>query len=191
MTIRSFLAFDLPEELAQVVARTSDDLRKTRLSVRWVHPDNIHLTVVFMGDMEEGSIDAIGDSVRGVCSGYAPFEVMIKGAGYFGSIRSPRVIWIGMDGNIERMNSFRDSLQKALKPYGIKEEARPFRPHITLGRFRQSSGGGDDLVRIMSRYKDIESPRRMLTDLAFYRSDLKPSGPVYSELGRWRLAGSL
>jgi len=191
VAIRSFLAFDLPDELAQFVAKTSDGLRKSRLAVRWVHPGNIHLTVVFMGDMEEGSIDAIGGSVRGVCSDYAPFELMIKGAGYFGSIRSPRVIWIGMDGDIERMDSFRDSLQKALKPYGIKEEKRPFRPHITLGRFRQDTGGGDDLVGIMSRYKNIESPRGVLNDLAFYRSDLKPSGPLYSELGRWRLEGSL
>jgi 2'-5' RNA ligase len=191
VAIRSFLAFDLPEELAQLVARTSEELRKSGLGVRWIDPAKIHLTVVFLGDMEEGSIKAIGDSVRGVCSTYGPFEAMIKSAGYFGPMKSPRVLWMGMAGDIERMGRFRDSLQKALKSYGIKEENRPFRPHITLGRFRQGAGGGDELGRIMSRYKDIESAKCRFTDLAFYRSDLKPSGPVYSELGRWTLAGGL
>ncbi len=191
MAIRSFLAFDLPDQVVRSVARISEELRKSSLDVRWVDPEKIHLTVVFLGEIEEARIEAIGGSVKGVCSHYGPFETAIKGAGYFGTARNPRVIWLGLTGDIERMGNFRDALQEALRPFGIKEENRAFRPHITMGRFRQGAKGGEELGRIISLYKDVESPRCSLTDFAFYKSDLKPSGPVYLVLGRWRLEGSL
>jgi 2'-5' RNA ligase len=115
----------------------------------------------------------------------------LNGAGFFGTIKNPRVIWLGLKGDVDRMGALRNSLQKALGPFGIKEENRPFRPHITLGRFKQDAAGGEELRRIMDSYKNITSPMCVMSELVLYRSELRPSGPVYTVLRRYRFTGQL
>ena len=189
MEIRSFVAFDLSPEIGKIMARVSEELRKSSLDVRWVKVENIHLTVVFMGNINEANITPIGDVVQEVCLSSGPFDVSLKGLGSFPNPKNPRVLWIGLDGDLERMALFRDDLQKRLTPFGIKEETRRFKPHLTLGRFRRYKRGDPQLNEIIRRYNDLTDSFFSLKELSMFRSDLKPGGAEYTKLKAWPLAG--
>lgn len=189
MAIRSFLAFELPVDIKRIIMTVSENVRELPLNVRWLNVTNIHLTIVFMGDVQEEQVKPIQDIVKDVCQGYGSFSIGIKGIGLFGSRRNPRVLWIGLDGAIDRMGYFRDDLQKGLTPFGIKEEKRRFRPHLTLGRFRKGARTGTHLDDLLSKYHDLTSPECIIEELVLFKSDLKPGGAVYSKLNGWPLIG--
>jgi 2'-5' RNA ligase len=190
MEIRSFLAFELPEPIKKIVTQVSGDIRKSALDVRWVRPEFIHLTVVFMGDVPSGQVPAMADRLKAVCSNHAPFRVSLKPMGCFPNSRNPRVIWLGIDGDIERMSRFRDDLHKALSPFGIKEEERAFKPHLTLGRFKKPGKRQTELEQLLATYRVLASPVCTLGELVIFRSDLKPGGAVYTRMLSWPLAGT-
>ena len=189
MEIRSFLAFELPSEIKKMVVRVSGELRKSDLDVKWVKVDNIHLTVVFMGNKKTEDIEAIGDAAQKACLKYGVFDISLKGMGFFPNSRNPRVLWLGLHGDLDRMSYFRDALQKHLKPFGIKEEKRRFKPHLTLGRFRKQKKMDSRLDDLVLEYKDLTSPSCPLKELILFKSDLKPGGAEYTKLETWPLTG--
>jgi len=189
MEIRSFLAFELPPKIRETLSAVLGDARTLPLNVRWVRMVNIHLTVVFMGNVQEDEIGSIGDVARNVCYGHAPFRIQAKGAGVFGSRRNPRVLWVGLEGDMDRMSVFRDDLQKKLAPFGIGEENRPFRPHLTLGRFRKGAKADPSLDDLLLKYQDLYGSECLLSELVLFKSDLRPSGAEYTRLGQWSLSG--
>ena len=189
MEIRSFLAFELPEEIKGVLSRVSEELKKSPLDVRRVKTENIHLTVVFLGNVPEEHISPVSEAAEEVCQRYSPFNVSLKGAGVFGSKKRPRVLWIGLEGDMERMSCFRDDLQKGLAIFGIKQEKRRFRPHLTLGRFRKDSRADARLDEFLSSNGDLTSPVCPVGELFLFRSDLNPGGAVYSKMKSWPLTG--
>jgi len=189
MKIRSFLAFELPLEIKAVVNRVSEELKRSSLDVKWVKSGNIHLTLVFMGDVEVNEIPTIKEEVEKVCLTCDAFDISLKGLGCFPHMRKPRVIWIGLDGNLERMSFFRDTLQECLMPFGIKEEKRRFKPHLTLGRFRKPKRTSSEELELLSSYGDVASPVCSLTELVLFKSELNPGGARYTRLGVWPLLG--
>ena len=188
MEIRSFLAFELPEDIKTIVTRVSGEIRKSSLDVRWVRPEFIHLTVVFMGDVQSEQIPSMGKSLDAVCANHGSFSISLKPMGCFPNSRNPRVIWLGIDGDLERMSRFRDDLQVALSPFGIKEEVRAFRPHLTLGRFKKPAKRQTELEQMLVKYRELSSPARTLDELVLFRSDLKPGGAVYTRMLSWCLS---
>ena len=189
MEIRSFLAFELPVDIKKTAIRVAGEIRDSGLDVRWVKAENIHLTMVFLGHVKVEGIEGIEEEVRNVCPEYGSFDIVLKGMGCFPNRRRPRVLWLGLDGDIERMSHFRDDLQRALKAFGIKEEKRPFKPHLTFGRFRSTRKMGSRLEELLSEYAALESPTESLNELYLFKSDLKPGGAVYAKLKSWPLSG--
>ena len=189
MKIRSFLAFELPFEIRNIVARVSRELSQSALKARWVKVDNIHLTVVFMGNIETGDIQGIGQGVKEVCQTFPPFDLSLRGIGCFPNRRNPRVLWLGLDGDIEPMADFRDALQEHLTGFGIKEEKRKFKPHLTLARFRKPKKMDFKEEQLLSKYEDISSSVCSLKELVLFKSDLKPTGAVYTKVDAWPLTG--
>ena len=190
MKIRSFLAFELPLEIKNTVARVSGELRQSTLKARWVKVDNIHLTVVFMGNIETGDIPAIARGVQGVCQAFGPFDLSLKGIDCFPNRRNPRVLWLGLDGDLEPMSDFRDALQEHLTGFGIKEEKRKFKPHLTLARFRKPRRMDSKEDQLLSKYEHLSSSVYSLKELILFKSDLKPTGAVYTKMEAWPLTGT-
>jgi 2'-5' RNA ligase len=189
MEIRSFLAFELPVGIKKTVGEVAGEIRQSGLYARWVKAENIHLTMVFLGNVKTEEIDSIEKKIGNVCPEYGSFDIALKGAGCFPNSRRPRVLWLGLDGDIDRLSHFRDDLNATLKTFGVKEEKRPFRPHLTLGRFRSTRKTGSRLEEILSNYAALESPTESLNELYLFRSDLKPGGAVYTKLKSWPLSG--
>ena len=188
MKIRSFLAFELPDDIKSILTRVSGEIRESSLDVRWVRPESIHLTVIFMGDVQSEQIPSMGASLGAVCANHVPFTISLRPMGCFPNSRNPRVIWLGIDGDLERMSRFRDDLQRILSPFGIKEEERAFRPHLTLGRFKKPAKRQTEMEQMLAKYSELSSPARILKELFLFRSDLKPDGAVYTKMLSWRLS---
>ncbi|MDY6881340.1 MAG: RNA 2',3'-cyclic phosphodiesterase [Desulfatiglans sp.] len=189
MDIRTFLAFELPDEIKSIVATVSGEMRHSPIDVRWVKADNIHLTVVFLGNTPSEELEAIGKTVAGVCMKYGPFKVLLSGTGIFSNRLNPRILWFALAGDLNRMAHFRNTLQKKLGPFGVKQEKRPFKPHLTVGRFRKGATANTHLKELLARYKNLTSPESTLGELVLFRSDLEPGGAQYTKLNTWALTG--
>jgi 2'-5' RNA ligase len=187
MGIRSFLAFELPVEIREQIKVISKELKKTALPVRWVKVDNIHLTILFLGSVDEDTIGDIEEKVNVVVKGFSAFKTKLNAVGAFPHWKRPRVIWIGLNGDIGRLSNLRNKLLEELKVLGFMPEKRPFRPHLTLGRFKGPIDRGEDMKWILDRYRDINSDLYQLNELILYKSDLKPDGPVYTKMATWPL----
>ncbi len=189
MDIRLFLAFELPEEIRDVVGQVSKEAGKLPLNIRWVKVKNIHLTVVFIGNVEESIISRIEEVARPACGKSHPFELSLNGLGFFGKMRNPRVLWVGLNADLKGMSRLRDDLQRELAPLGIKRESRPFRPHLTLGRFKKGVGSVVHLKKLLHQYRGLTSPTGILSKLVLFRSDLRKDGAVYTKINQWPLGG--
>ncbi|MBW2707949.1 MAG: RNA 2',3'-cyclic phosphodiesterase [Deltaproteobacteria bacterium] len=189
MEIRSFLAFELPPDIKRVISEVSRAGKPLPLDLAWAKSDNIHLTMVFLGNVFEDKIQSIGETVKKVCAGFDPFEVSPGGVGFFGNRRYPRVLWMGLHGDVHRMGCFRDALQQSLKPFGIKTERRPFKPHLTLGRFKKGTRPWPHLDHMISEYANLKGQTCSLKELVLFKSDLTPEGAIYTKLDTWPLGG--
>jgi 2'-5' RNA ligase len=189
MAIRSFLAFELPVEIKKTVSLVSGKMRESRLDVRWVRLNRIHLTVVFLGNVLEENLERIATQVGRACKLYGKVDVRLNGAGVFPNRRRPNVLWLGLAGDVERLGRLRDDLQTPLASFGVKLERRAFKPHLTLGRFRRGGKPGPDLDALLEEHRDLESPWGTLSELVLFKSDLKSSGAVYTKLNAWPLTG--
>ena len=187
--IRSFLAFDLSDEMRNDVSRLTLELRPLLPGSRWVRVENMHLTVVFLGHLPESSLEGITRVAKKICDRYGAFDIALKGVGVFSGIRNPRVFWVGIQADLKRLSHFRNALQRNLNSIGVREEKRPFRPHLTLCRFKKGTRGGPQLANILEAHREFSSPFCTITELFLVKSDLTSRGAVYSKLAAWPLSG--
>jgi RNA 2',3'-cyclic 3'-phosphodiesterase len=188
MAIRSFLAFELPEGIKNEVARIAIGAKNTGLDAGWVKPDNIHLTMVFMGDMEERDMPAIISCMDNALKNITPFEISLSSMGVFPDIRRPRVLWLGLNGDFAGLSALRDALQTPLAVFGVEQEKRAFAPHLTLARFRRPAKDAALLKKVIDKYSDISGPEERLDELVLFKSDLRQGGSVYTRIHAWPLA---
>ena len=187
MGIRSFLAFELPPEIREQIRGVSRELQKLTLPVRWVKVENIHLSIIFLGSVDEAKIDDIKGKANVVVKRFSIFKTRLNGVGVFPDWRRPRVVWISLNGEIERLSNLRDELQTELKVLGFRPEKRPFKPHLTIGRFKGLADRDEELKWVLDRYHDLISDLHSLNELVLFKSDLKPDGPVYTKMASWPL----
>ncbi len=179
--VRAFLAIDLPGSLRGALARYQDKLKQSSADVRWVPVGNVHLTLKFFGQLPEKDVDPICEAAQGVAASVAPFELQVAGAGAFPNPRSPRVIWVGLGGDLEALGAFYQMLESAFASLGHLPEGRPFHPHLTLGRVR-SPAGRERLTRMLQEVPPPESPGFQVGEVILFRSQLSPQGSTYTPL---------
>lgn len=156
--------------------------------MRWVSPEKIHLTLKFFGNIEESRIDPIFESIEEPLRKTLPFFLKVRGIGAFPHLKNPRVIWIGLVDEREILASLQKLIEAPLEKIGFRPEDRPFHPHLTLGRMK-SSRGKQDLVGRMERYREEEFGDFQVERAVLFKSDLRPSGPIYTRLRELRLGG--
>jgi len=187
--LRAFLAIDPPEEILQAIGRIQGRLQRIiRGEVRWVRPEAIHLTLKFFGDVPESAVKAIAGVVGKAAAGVAPFSLEIGGAGVFPDQRRPRVLWLGMNGDVPRLLSFQQELEVGLGAIGFPAEERPFRPHLTLARIK-SSRGLAGLERALEKGAEYGAGEFTASGIGLLRSELTPRGAIYTTLEWFPFAG--
>lgn len=189
-TIRAFLAMDPPPEVLRRIVDIQEVLKKTlRGSISWVRPEGIHLTLKFFGDMAAEDLQPISEVVSGQAAGMRPLHLNIKGLGVFPGIRRPRVLWLGVGGEVARLIALQGVLDQGFETCGIKKEERPFRAHLTLARIKspQELSGLDKVLE----EKEAESAGSFeAKGLILFKSDLTPKGAIYTVLADFPFQGS-
>ncbi|MGD8380862.1 MAG: RNA 2',3'-cyclic phosphodiesterase [Syntrophobacterales bacterium] len=185
--IRSFIAIDLPEAIRQTLGAVQENLKQSSTAVRWVKPTSIHLTLRFLGNIHSDQVDDIALAVAQEIRDYPPITLRPAGLGAFPNLKKPRVIWVGMEGEVQRLKEIQARVENALEPLGFAREKRGFRPHLTIGRVK-------DRRRLQSLVDavatlDMEPFNSFDADeIILYKSDLRPTGAIYTKLHRMPLA---
>jgi len=184
--IRSFLAIELPATVQAKIGKVVEDARATSADVRWVSPGKIHLTLKFFGNIEESKIDSIAATIQGPAGEAKAFPLSVRGTGAFPNLKNPRVIWIGLVDSEGRLAGLQKEVESSLKKIGFESEDRPFHPHLTLGRVK-SNHGRQELVRCVEKYREEELGTFQVEKMVLFKSDLTPTGPIYTSLREVRL----
>jgi 2'-5' RNA ligase len=164
-----------------LLEKVQEDLKSMRLRAKWVRPGNIHLTLKFLGNINPGDIDRIGEAMMDAAGDFKAIDLAAGGVGVFPGIKRPRVIWVGLGGQIQLLFALQRVLENNLAAVGFKKDKRPFKGHLTLGRFRQTVDP-NTIGQVMRKYANLSSEKFTARRLILFKSDLKPTGAVYSQL---------
>jgi RNA 2',3'-cyclic 3'-phosphodiesterase len=187
--IRAFIAFEIPKPIKRAMGLMTDDLRCQGLRLKWVHPDNIHLTLRFMGNVPTRRVESLGLAMRRSTVHCEPLRIGAKGVGLFPGPRHPKVLWVGVCGDTQRLRDLEKQLGENLADLGFPAGGKPFREHLTIGRMKGKIVP-KTLSHILDRAREFESQRFTVRELILFKSDLTPSGAVYSRILEAPLEGS-
>ncbi len=189
--LRLFVAAAAPERIRAAASEATVTLQRLG-DVRWVTPERLHLTLKFLGSVPKEKVPEIEEVLRGIANNCLHFAIRLDGIGAFPSTRRPQTVWLGLGGDTAALSTLADRIEAAVEPLGFARERRPFRPHLTLGRVRSSRGLRDLATELEQRATEtsagIAKVEWRIDEIALIRSDLKPTGPVYTELSRFPLA---
>jgi 2'-5' RNA ligase len=175
--IRSFIAVEVPADVRAKLAAIQERLRQSGAEVRWVAPENIHLTLKFMGSVDEELMDDIITIMRESVAGLAAWTAEVKGVGSFPSARKPRVVWVGVADRDGQLDQIHRKLDRGLRRLGVAGESRRYHPHLTLGRVKSDTL---NLVEAVDSLREMEVGSLSVESLTLFQSDLKPDGAVYT-----------
>jgi 2'-5' RNA ligase len=187
--MRTFLGIGLPADVRDAIASATGPLRGRHAPVAWTAPENLHVTLAFLGEISPERVASVERSMQVVASGTGPFSLTAEGGGAFPGTRNPRVFWVGFLESLELVRQLQQNMGNALSGVGFPPEDRPFHPHITVGRTRGAlpPAWGE-------RFVDALSGRRFgivpVSSFTLYESRTGPGGTVYIPLCDFRLAGS-
>ena len=179
--MRAFVAIELPAEVKAGLKDTQQRLRQTGLKASWVRPENIHLTLKFLGDIAPARVEAISDTMKAVADRHAPFTLSAAGLGVFPRLKKARVLWAGLREGVAELIQLQQELDAALKLCGFEPEKKQFRGHLTLARFRKRAPT-EKLQSALNEIGGASIGQWSVEDLILFQSDLQPSGPIYSKL---------
>lgn len=179
--VRAFIAVDMPPTVADAVKRCRAVLEKKVSGVKWTKPENVHLTLRFLGEVPKEEIRKIGEAAFIVAKNSEGLRLQAEGGGIFPERGFPRVIWMGLQGEIDLLLSIRRKIDAALNEIGFPKEKRPFRGHLTIGRVKGRADAGL-LRRELQLIENIQSETFTARRIALFKSDLKPGGAVYTPL---------
>ena len=186
--IRAFIAVDLDPRVIEKLCQAIGELKRLLPAVRWVSPQNFHLTLKFLGDIDECRVEAISTAlVEALCT-FSRLSINAKGLGVFPDLRRPRVLWVGLAGN--DLTALAARVESALEPLGFAAQQRPFTPHMTIGRWRQYDRAPKSLGEALAGWRNREFGESKVDKVVFYQSVLKPEGATYHKLRVVALEGA-
>lgn len=190
-TWRAFIAVPLPPAITQQLADVQRRLKRgsPEQAVTWVKPENIHLTLFFLGDILPERQAPIEAALSVVARHARSFTISVQGAGAFPNLNHPRVIWIGLEEPTGHLALLHSAVNEAMANVGFQPEDRRFSPHLTLGRIRQRASREDAQAvgEAIRRAEVGHLGDALVEELIFFRSVLKSSGAEYTPLARYKI----
>jgi 2'-5' RNA ligase len=179
--VRTFVAVEIPDHLRIAVRDSTATLRRENDRVRWVPPENMHLTLKFLGEINERQLREVQEATAEAAKEHPPFELSLGPVGAFPNLSRPRVVWIGLQGGVEALGRLASCLENLLERRGFARERRPFRAHLTLGRARRPGPlEGVSAVTVPTGSFLIES-------VVVMESQLRPQGAQYRVIDSYPL----
>lgn len=187
--MRVFIAIGIDEQIRKALGSLQNELRSKvnikKSDVKWVRPEAIHLTLKFLGEINDQQVVDVCNITMDVASRHKSFELGVESVGYFGG-RSARVLWVGAGQNYENLLQLQNDLDEQLALAGWPKETRKFSGHLTLCRVRNSKAGVK-LAQATEGYKDFKLGTISADSISVYQSQLTPTGPIYTVLGNYGL----
>jgi RNA 2',3'-cyclic 3'-phosphodiesterase len=174
--IRTFIAFELPEEIKAYLGEIISGLKPKAGGVKWLQPQGLHVTLKFLGGIDEQLVPQLSRELDSLAPAYPPIQVDLSRLGAFPDTRRPRVIWAGLSGDIRVMSDIAERVDKICTSFGLEPEKRPFRAHITIGRLK--------IPTVVDLAQEVRVSPFTIENIVLYKSELAPSGARYSALHR-------
>ncbi|MEM7396529.1 MAG: RNA 2',3'-cyclic phosphodiesterase [Verrucomicrobiota bacterium] len=179
---RMFIALEISSDVRDALAMVQTKLKTAGTRVKWVPPENIHLTLVFLGQLVNEEIQRVKTVMEQTLSGAGSFKVDVAGIGTFGSAGSPRTVWAGIVAGSNRLIEMQKKLSDGLGLEGFAQEKRPFKPHLTLGRVkpgRKHGSGGGELTSLIDSVKNTTFGHVEVGRAVIFQSRLDQQGATY------------
>ncbi len=184
--MRTFIGIAIDAKPIEQISNVIAQLKPRLGAIRWVPPTNFHLTVKFLGEVEEAKLQTIVQALRRDLSPFPRFAINAKGLGVFPAVKRPRVLWVGLTGDgLVRLVA---KVETALAPLGFAPEKRSFQPHLTVGRWRQEATSTKILEDELERWKHYEFGPSQVNDVILLQSLLNTGGATYKSLASVPLA---
>lgn len=179
--MRTFIAIELSDEIKESLAQVQSHLKYAGADVKWVAPENIHLTLKFLGEITEERCGKVKTALDVIAKSTKPFELSIKDIGAFPKIDYPRVIWVGLDKGAKESTELAAKVDEALSKLGFERETRPFAAHLTIGRVRSAKNKEALKEKVLScQLSDISY--QLIKAVILFHSKLTPTGSIYTKL---------
>lgn len=186
MDLRLFIAIELPQDWTDALASTQDDLRRQGLAgLRWARPEGIHLTLKFLGNVDQQRVGAITSAMNEAARNIRPFDLTLGALGTFGPATRPRVLWCGVSGDLAALNRLWQATERQIAPMGFPSEHDRFAPHLTLARVpddlapERRSG----ITSTIARHKAPAVRTLHVSEVSLMQSMLDRGGARYHRLG--------
>jgi 2'-5' RNA ligase len=179
-TIRSFIAIPLSPEVTRATIRLIERLRQPDDGIKWVPTDNLHLTLKFLGEVDNTELPGVCNALRDICDEFEPFELTFGGTGGLPNIERPRVLYAGVEDLSNSLTEIVAQMERDLAELGFKPEARDYTPHLTLGRTRSGSRrASSDVVERLKRDESTHLGSMPVDTVQMIASFLDKHGPTY------------
>lgn len=180
--IRTFLAVDLDDAVKYRLHDVVERLRRADADVKWVDSHSMHITLKFVGEIEEAKLEPLKGLLPGAFAGHSRFKLDVRNLGTFpergGDIR---VVWAGLEGDLGKLRALAKAAADAARKIGVPEEARPFSGHVTLGRVK-SARGLEKLRQAVERERHAVFGTQEIAEVTLFQSTLTPEGSIYTPL---------
>ena len=188
--IRTFIAVGLDEAVRERAVALQGRLARTGPSVKWVEPENMHITLLFLGEVDELEVLAVCRAVEKAAKPLPPFAMNLVGLGCFPTPRRPKILWVGVKEGAEELRRLHATLEAPLLEMGCyRREERDYTPHLTLGRLTQEDRAGA-WGPVLTKHADWECGETPVREVLVMSSELRREGPVYTVLSRAKLLGT-
>lgn len=182
--MRAFIAIELSKNLKNALAQLQKQLRRAAADVKWVKPDNIHLTLKFLGEIDEKKLDKINLILDKIAKDNSPFQISFSSLGAFPKMSYPRIIWVGIEKGDVETKKIASELEGEVEKIGIAKENRPFSTHITIGRVK-STLNQQILVQELNHLENCFAEKKLqfkAEKIILFKSTLLPGGAAYEPL---------
>ncbi|MBN1867259.1 RNA 2',3'-cyclic phosphodiesterase [Candidatus Sumerlaeota bacterium] len=189
-TLRLFIAAEIGYGQHSAVERLLNDLKKgvqfTPARPKWVNPAALHITLKFLGSVDESRIDSIAKAVDRALNGFSAFEFSLAGLGVFPDPRQPKVLWVGVKTGKRNLVELAENVERETTSLGFEPDRRPFSAHLTLARMSSQVGMGA-MMGIVTSHRDCDLGASLMETVTLYQSTLASEGATYTALRRWTL----
>lgn len=186
--MRTFIAVELEKGLIETIDsfifRTYREIGKNKIS--WVKKENLHITLKFLGEIEEKQVEVVKDVLKNVSQNVKEFTISIEGLGVFPKINFPRVIWLGIKNGESELKSLANLIEEVLTKYNFPKEQKEFLAHLTIARVKQVKKI-NEIIDYIEKYKTQTFGISRISNITFFQSILKPEGPEYKILEKFKL----
>jgi 2'-5' RNA ligase len=180
--MRAFIAIDLPENIRAILRRKQASFRSASSDARWAQPEGIHLTLKFLGEVSDGKVSEVCESLKKL-GRFEAFTMGLKGFGFFPDARRPRVFWVGVEA-LASLSRLAEQVEEAMGCIGFAREERAFRPHLTMARFRVPRPQ-PALQTLLVQQGDQEIGNFEVSEFFLFESKLSPHGAEYRKVERF------